>query len=498
MSKGQQGFNQLTGFIEIYPPDTTFLNTLPWKVLVTNSDNSISYNLNNGASNGGVTQRPLVERLGAINDVKIKSSFKTLTDTCEIIVPRFDQWIMKDDRNVNNYSIFDPTAEAENLVFGVGNVVRVFIGYDYGERNPYGEKLMFHGYISEVTPTSPIKIKLEDAMWRLKQKTINKVYKPTGGRKEVRLEDFIHEILEGTGVELGESVLTKEITFGEKVSFRNSTVARVMDDIKKRGLSVFMELGRLIIGRTYFDATLTPHVSSKSNPNYKPPLINTEWNVPKGGNKLRANTMEKKRNMVTVQRFISNSRIIQLNVCLNPNEKEDIFVPAQISDSRNKGDEVATTKLDNWLTTKYGISIDTTGYSQHTATMDPIKYRKRDFNHREDDFEKLIEEMFDHGKDMYFKYFDNGLGGDITVFGDYDLQSAQSIDLFDPRNPEVWGEYLLTSVSTSWGFQGYRQTCTIGIKIKDSISYIGSAPTQNVFEGIPPNASEFNQDTTLA
>jgi hypothetical protein len=485
MSKAQHGWNQLTGFIEVYPPDTTFVNYLPWRVLTQNSDTSISYNINNVASNA-----PTFERMSNISDIKIESSFNTLTDTCEIKLPRFDKWIMKDDRNINNYSIYDPSAEEQNLAFEKGSVVRVFIGYDYEE------KLMFHGYISEITPTAPIVIKCEDAMWKLKQKTINKVYRPAIGEDEVRLEDFIHDVLDGTGVELAESVLTKEILFGKRVTFRNSTVARIMDDIKKRGLSVFVELGKLVIGRTYYESTLNPYVSSITSSNYKPPLINMEWNVPKGGSNLKVISMEAKTKMVTVQRNIGNSRVIQLNVCLDPNKREDVFVPAEISDSANKGDNVAAVNLNDWLKTKYKISIDTTGYSQHTATMDPIKANGKAYAAEDSDFEKLVETMFEHGKDMYFKYFDNGLGGKVTVFGDYGLQPAQSVELFDPKNHEIIGEYLLTSVSTNWGFSGYRQTCTLGIKIKDSISYIGNLPAQDVFEGSSEFALQDEQNRT--
>ena len=494
MAKAQHGFNRLTGFIEVYPPDTTFANSLPWKVLVQNSPTSISYNFGNGASSN-----PTIERMDALNAVNIKSSFKTLTDTCEIVVPRFDQWIMKDSRNINNFSVFDPSAEAENLLFAKGNVVRVFLGYDDVD------KLMFHGYISEISATSPIKIKLEDAMWRLKQKTINSSYLPTGGRKEVRLEDFIHDILDGTGVQLGSSVLTEEVTFGKKVVFRNSTVARVMDDIKKRGLSVFMELGKLIIGRTYFDSTLTPHISTKSNSGYKPPIINTEWNVPKGGNNLRVNTMDKRTNMVVVQVFVGNSRVLQMGVVLKPNGTEDVFIPIEFSDSNTKDDSKLVGDLQNWFRRKYRDefeAVDVTGYSQHTATMDSVASIGGDLGAQINgtssilSYDGIVDKMFEHGKNMYFKYFDNGLGGDITIFGDYGLQSAQSIDLFDPRNPEVWGEYLITSVSTNWGFQGYRQTCTIGIKIKDSINYIGDVPATDVFEGSSEYAQEYNQNRT--
>tara|TARA_R110000765_G_scaffold96266_1_gene181070 strand:- start:20596 stop:22095 length:1500 start_codon:yes stop_codon:yes gene_type:complete len=496
MSKATLGFNQLTGFIEVYPPDTTFVNDLPYRVLVDSTGTSASYSIGSVASSP-----PLLERWTAVNDIKIKSSFKTLTDTCDIIVPRFDKWIINDGRDTNNYALFDPTSTEIDKVFGKGNVVRVFIGYDGNN------SLMFHGYIDTATPTAPIKISLQDAMWRLKKKTINKVYLPTDGRDEVRLEDFIHDILDGTGVELDDSVLTKEVTFGKKVTFRNSTVARVMDDIKKRGLSVYINLGKLVIGRTYFDSSLSPFLSTANTEGYVPPIVNMEWNVPKGGNKLKVNTMDKKTKMVTVQIFIGNSRILQMGVVLDPNEIEDVFIPIEFSDSMTKGDDKAVGELQNWFRRKYkdyysqSSGIDITGYSQHTATMDSISSIGGDLTAQINaesstiGYDRIVDKMFDHGKDMFFKYFDNGLGGDVTIFGDYSLRSAQSIQVYDPRNPEMAGEFLITSISTSWGFQGYRQTCTLGIKIKDHLNFkslIYSESIEDSFEGV----SQFVQETT--
>lgn len=465
MSQVTNFFNRLTGFIEIYSPDTTFTDDIPYRPLQVNltAINGGAETVEEPPNTNGASKEPL-GKVDFLHSVKISSSFKTLSDTCEIVVPRIDKWLKKDFQIVNNFSLYDPQAFDNDKIFAEGNIVRVFLGYDFQD------KMMFHGYVSEVSNTSPVTIKLEDGAYLLKNKYVNGIYRNKSDKKEdVRLSDFIDDVLEGTGVELHPSVAdtADEITFGKYFQAKQSSAIRVMKDIQDRGLAVFFEMGKLIIGRTYFDSTLTPHISTISNPNYSPPLIDNEFNVPQGGNKLKTTTMNKKRNMVTVQKFVNNSRVIQLNVALDPRKKEDVFIPVGIHDSDNKSNETQISNLTSWLIKNYDANVDTSGYSQITATMDAVggNVPKAD---NLDSYKAVIDEMFDYGKDMFWKYFDNGLGGTITTFGDYGLQSAQSVNLFDPRNPEVNGEYLITDVKTTWGQSGYRQTLKVGIKIKDN------------------------------
>ena len=463
-------FNRLTGFIEAYSPDTKFDNEYPFKPLEINRTVDLRGYARHGDSGyaNGATKAPIMgSSIKFLNSVKIKESFKSLTDTAELIIPRIEGWLKKDDYGINNFRLFDPQAFDNDKVFASGNLVRIFLGYDFQD------VLMFQGYVSEVSNTSPATVKLEDGMYLLKQKVVNGIYTHPDSTKEnpkdVRLSDFISKILEGTGVDLHPSVAetADEITFGKYFHAKQSTVARVMKDIQDRGLSVFFEAGKLIIGRTYFDSTLTPHISTISNPNYDPPKINNEINVPKGGNKLKTTTMNKKRNMVTVQRFIGNSRILQLNVALDPSKTEDVFIPVAIHDSLNKkADKTAIKNLSDWLVKEYGGNVDTSGYSQVTATMDTTE--KTLDKTVLANYKPVVDEMFEYGKDMFWKYFDSGLSGDITTFGDFGLHSAQSVDILDPRNPEVNGEFLITGVETDWGFNtGYRQKLSVGIKIKD-------------------------------
>ena len=139
------GFNRLTGFIEVYPKTTTFENTSPYSPL----SNNLIYSDGTGNQVGanGASEKPiLVARY--LNRVSIKNSFRSLTDTCDIVLPRINNWILSDFRNVNNYSLIDPSNFNTSLLFSEGNIVRVYIGYDFQD------KMMFHGYISNQSELS--------------------------------------------------------------------------------------------------------------------------------------------------------------------------------------------------------------------------------------------------------------------------------------------------------------------------------------------------------
>ena len=172
MASTASGFNQLTGFIEIYPAGTVFGNNMPYKTVEVNLDSEgVEIEPKITIGNNYPSNDPISERIDFLNNVVIESSFKALTDTCEIVIPKIDGWIFEGDRNINNFSLYTPNAlgegvlsEDENaLLFDKGNIIRVFLGYDYQD------KLMFHGYVSEASTLSPFTVKLEDAMWLLKQ-----------------------------------------------------------------------------------------------------------------------------------------------------------------------------------------------------------------------------------------------------------------------------------------------------------------------------------------
>ncbi|MEO1053910.1 MAG: hypothetical protein AAFX87_24955 [Bacteroidota bacterium] len=93
-----------------------------------------------------------------VTDVNIKTSWKSLTDTCEITFPRNLRW-EGGTRLVND--------SRTNPVLARGDKVTVELGYDDNLETA------FVGYINKIYPDAPVKIECEDKSWFLKYAAID-------------------------------------------------------------------------------------------------------------------------------------------------------------------------------------------------------------------------------------------------------------------------------------------------------------------------------------
>lgn len=165
----------------------------------------------------------------AVNSVKVESSWKILTDTAEIVIPRK----VRDFRNNRITELFRD-----------GDPVEIRLGYN-GEL--YTE---FTGYITKVSAGIPVTIRCEDEMYMLKRRTVSV------SLKGARLETLLQEIAPGyrvdcyDGVELG------------TVRYSNVTAAQVLENVaKKTGMRAYFDGKVLRCGKVYTDQSDEPPVN---------------------------------------------------------------------------------------------------------------------------------------------------------------------------------------------------------------------------------------------
>lgn len=132
-----------------------------------------------------------------VNNVEIESSWKSLTDTAKITMPRKVKII---DGNINE-------------VVTRGSKVEIWLGYD-GILN-----LEFLGYVARVDDKIPISIECEDEMWQLKQTNFNKTY------RNVTLKQLVADIYKGKAEVSDRSIGPYRIN--------NTNAAKVLDDLSK-------------------------------------------------------------------------------------------------------------------------------------------------------------------------------------------------------------------------------------------------------------------------
>ena len=142
------------------------------------------------------------------SEVKIESSWQSLTDTAEITIPR-------KVRDFDRLKISD--------VFHEGDPVEIWLGYD-GNLT-----LEFSGYISQVPAGVPLLIKCEDEMYKLKRTTVSV------SKKSCTLKELLSEIAPGYTISCDETQLLGSVRY-PKIA-----VSHIFDKLKEAGIHCWFE-----------------------------------------------------------------------------------------------------------------------------------------------------------------------------------------------------------------------------------------------------------------
>ena len=138
----------------------------------------------------------------SVNSIEIESTWKKLTDTCKIIIPRK---LVVNNRDGQPVDI--------NEIIKRGSRVKVWLGYD-GNLG-----LEFVGYVARIDARVPFAIECEDEMWKMKQTTISKTY------RSVTLKQLISDIYPG-------KVNVTDFALGA-YRIDRASAAVILDDLQK-------------------------------------------------------------------------------------------------------------------------------------------------------------------------------------------------------------------------------------------------------------------------
>ena len=159
-------------------------------------------------------------------EVKVESSYDNLTDTADFIIPKKLRYVRPDGSEV------DSIVRGENPLFKLGDKAKIEVGYN--------SKLAtcFVGFISGIRQKFPLRFKLEDEVYKLKQTSI------TLSLNNPSLADLLGEILP-TGIIYE---ITAEQNLG-KFRITDATPAEVLDELrKKHGIFSFFRDSILYVG----------------------------------------------------------------------------------------------------------------------------------------------------------------------------------------------------------------------------------------------------------
>lgn len=184
----------------------------------------------------GATEKRKEFSLPWVSSVSIQSSWKMLTDTAEIILPR----------KVNRFN------EREfHELFQPGDPVKIELGYN-NELH-----LEFEGYILSVSRGVPIIIRCEDEMYKLKRKIVSY------SKKSITLGQLLADVCEGYEI---------KTSFGDSplgaVHYSKMKVSAILEDVRKKtGLYSYFIKKTLCCNNIYTEKVNLPEVRIKLEKN---------------------------------------------------------------------------------------------------------------------------------------------------------------------------------------------------------------------------------------
>ncbi len=157
-----------------------------------------------------------------VAEVKINSSYETLTDTATLTIPRKLQFEGK-------------AITGDNGIFKPGDPVKIYLGYDFNN------ELLFSGYLTDIKPGTPLEFRCEDEMYQLKKGSLRKSFMPG-----TKLRDALEYALPGHKIQC------PDIVVGQ-VRLNNVTPAQMLNELNKTyGFKSWIRNGMLYVGLAYW------------------------------------------------------------------------------------------------------------------------------------------------------------------------------------------------------------------------------------------------------
>lgn len=373
----------------------------------------------------------------------------------------------------------DRLASADD--FAMGSRIQIKAGYVDDayraeeirlEDDPAELELIFTGFITGCSAGTPLEIECENMASMLKKVSCPKVV----SKGDVTVNDFLkaggtYHLLDGTGIELSPVSAETNINIGKVDLSSDVTVADVLTEWGKSGIMAFVEpdgkhirVGRVLYqgaGGRELPNSNKEYLSYDDNNSYA--FVQFDWDVAEDG--LNVVAHDKRFLAVQATGMTADKKIFKLTVRANPNKKlesdDDYDVidgDVQVVNERRPRKKKPRKAWGKAAVPQSGSVVETVSETKvDLSKYTVVPYIAKGSVTRE----QLIKEANEYRK----KYTPNGIKGSLTLFGDVRVQPTNVIGLIDRRNPQKNGYYLIESVDTDFGVNGYRKKITIPYKI---------------------------------
>lgn len=363
-----------------------------------------------------------------LHKCEISSSWQNLSDTGSIVFPK-NLSFRDQNGGVSSWAkqyVAVANGSIPPLIMR-GDRIKIELGYEYEQQDGTFTTTMntvFQGFITSVNNRIPLELTFEDNMWALKQiQAENRTFKSN----EFTLESMIKYLIKDTGFTFKDRINGSPITtkFGDFTT-QNETIAQVLDRLQK---------------------------DFRFEANFR-------------GNELRCGFIvyypeDRKEHVFKFQHNIISEDLIY-------KRKDDVKIGIEVHthqliplDKKNKD---GTTKFKTEKYDYFGffdkgnlkiVEIDNkpSAFDGEIRTINMMKMP--------------IDEVKNYITKQINRLSFEGWRGSFETFGLPMVQHGDSVQLIDNVLPERNGRYMVKSVETSFGVQGFRQKIGLDIKIDD-------------------------------
>lgn len=436
--------------------------------------------------------------IAEVESIQVSDSYKQLINKATVRFPRGTvirktsetiEEVKKDaekvDATLDSHGVLLTTRKTYSQAatvtdFAYGKRIRIFVGYTTDPRiaslpkfNAQTRKSIFNddslhqeyfdaikgsgpifdGYITRCSIDTPIEIECEDLASVLKQYNAPNIPKP----KELTVNDLLaddgkYHMLKDTGFTLAPATKSCNINIGKAEFNRDLTVADVLTTWTKFKLFSYVwvkyddDMGGtpyIVVGRSYFsnggkDSILKQREEQGYAREYE---IYFNYNVAANG--LSLTESNKDFLCIQGQSMDKNGKFYSLTLRINPEwhegdppkDKWQILNEVTLSKKMQRMGATVMSKGKN--------KVDLNRY-----TVVPYMSAKIGATH-----EELLQELI-----QYYEAFNmNGIQGNLTLFGDFQLRSGCKVHLYDDYYPAKNGVYFVDEVTTQFGNGGFRQ-----------------------------------------
>ena len=383
-----------------------------------------------------------------VSEVKIESSYNSLINKAEVTLPRATIIEATTSKKVG-VKTKELMGDGTNSIFRRGQRITIWLGYDDDGSNRNNKK-MFDGYIVSVVPDNPYTLYCEDFGYKLKTNAV----KPfSSGKQGCKINDVIGNILEGTGLKLHPLSERMNINIGNILIEKSKSAADILESWKKFGLLSFIKYYQgqpyLAISRTFFsvnsgetliagDSDVIPIIDFQDN------VANDDLQIMQLDSSLLA--------LTAVSLYPDNSRI-QLTIIRDKAKPSEFQV---INETKLTKKQIKRSSALN-----YDDMVENYRNTKNKQDkFDLSAYNVRTYH----EFNLDRDELIKNAKSAFNSISQTGIEGTITLFGDFGLQPASMVRLYDRRNTDKNGVYVVSEVETTFGSGGYRQKIKIPYK----------------------------------